>query len=61
MGILLNEMLTGRVPKEQKAPEPYWHIIEHCINLYADDRYDVDELLLELRKVDGTTDIHEGH
>ena len=51
LGILLNVMLTGKIPKEQKAPDRYWKIIEKCINLEADNRYSVEELESELNKL----------
>lgn len=45
VGMLLNVMLTGKFPKEEKAEGDIWSIIERCISLNADDRYTADELL----------------
>ena len=45
LGILMNVMLTGKFPKEEKAFGKVWDIIEKCINLNADDRYSAEELL----------------
>lgn len=59
LGVLMNVMLTGAVPKEQKAPEPYWQVIEKCISLEADARYNAEELLSVLEKIDGGEEGHE--
>lgn len=48
VGILLNVMLTGKFPKEEKADGIIWDVIEKCISLEADKRYTADELILEL-------------
>jgi len=45
IGILLNVMVTGKMPKEEKAPGPIWDIVERCIRLEADERYTDEELL----------------
>lgn len=45
LGILMNVMLTGKFPKEEKASGKAWDIIEKCINLNADDRCSAEELL----------------
>lgn len=39
VGVLLNVMLTGNIPKEERAAGPIWDIIEQCIKLNAEDRY----------------------
>lgn len=44
LGMLLNVMLTGKFPKEEKASGRAWEIIERCINLNAEDRYSAEEL-----------------
>ena len=49
LGILLNVMLTGRFPKEERANGRMWDIIERCISLDAQNRYSADEFLQELR------------
>lgn len=51
VGILLNVMLTGKLPKELKAPDPIWKIIEKCIDFDADKRYTAEELRLALEKI----------
>lgn len=51
VGILLNVLLTGKVPKEQKAEGPVWPVIEKCISLNPDERYTAEELLKELTNI----------
>ena len=48
VGILLNVMLTGKLPKEKPAQGKLWDIIERCISLDADTRYSADELIERL-------------
>jgi serine/threonine protein kinase len=61
VGILLNVMLTGKYPKEQKAAGRVWNIIERCISLEARDRFSARGLIealdeLEGKKVEEKTD-----
>ena len=51
VGILLNVMLTGKYPKEQRASGRLWEIIERCIRLEAEERYTAGELIERLEKV----------
>lgn len=44
LGILLNVMLTGKLPKEERATGKIWHIIEKCISLEPEKRYCASEL-----------------
>ena len=44
LGMLMNVMLTGRFPKEEKATGEIWNIIEKCISLNVEDRYSAAEL-----------------
>ena len=44
-------MITGKLPKEQKAEGPVWNIIEKCISLDPENRYTVVELLIALREL----------
>ncbi len=53
MGILFNVMMTGKVPKECRADEPYWSVISNCISLDADARYNVNELMDALKELRG--------
>ena len=53
VGMLLNVMITRKFPKEEKAPEDIWKIIERCISLEADKRYTAEELIVELEKIKG--------
>ena len=53
LGMLINNMFTGRFPKEQKAEGDIWPIIERCISLEASDRYAANELKTELDRIDG--------
>ena len=52
VGILLNVMLTGRLPKYKRASEPVWSVIEKCITLDAEGRYSACELLDALESID---------
>lgn len=51
VGMLLNVMVTGKMPKEQKAPGILWKIIEKCIALNPDDRYSDEELISALDSI----------
>lgn len=51
MGILLNVMVTGKTPKEEKATGALWEVIEKCIRLDAEERYDASELQDALRRI----------
>ena len=48
VGILMNVMLTGKYPKEQRAAGRLWKIIERCISLEAADRFTAEELFVKL-------------
>lgn len=52
IGVLLNVMLTGRIPKEEHAKGDMWPIIERCIKLEEKDRYTVKELIADLERVE---------
>ena len=45
LGVLLNVMITGKIPKEERAQGPVWDIIEKCTRLEPEDRYTTRELL----------------
>jgi len=49
LGILLNVMLTGKIPKEEKAEEPLWEVIEKCISFEPEKRFSAMELYEELK------------
>ena len=51
LGILLNVMITGKLPKEEKAPGAVWNLIEKCICLDADERYTDAEMLDALNEI----------
>lgn len=51
IGMLLNVMVIGKLPKEEKAPEPLWSIIEKCICLEPNERFSDRELLEALDDV----------
>jgi hypothetical protein len=40
-------MITGKIPKEEKADGTIWNIIERCISLDADNRFTAEELIKE--------------
>ena len=44
LGMLMNVMLTGHFPKEERAGGKIWDVIERCIALEADKRYTAREL-----------------
>ena len=44
LGVLLNVMLTGDLPKKKQTTGPVWSVIERCISLEAEKRYTADEL-----------------
>ena len=44
-------MVTGKFPKEERADGKLWNIIEKCISLNADDRYNVLELMEALKEL----------
>ena len=48
VGVLLNEMITGCIPKKAKAEGPVWDIIEKSISLEPNDRYTAYEMILAL-------------
>ena len=51
VGILLNVMLTNKLPNEERATG-MWDIIEKCISLEASNRYTASELIKELERVE---------
>lgn len=51
LGVLLNVMVTGKYPKEEKAPEEVWNIVEKCICLEPDKRLSDVELLEMLTNI----------
>ena len=52
VGMMLNVMITGHFPKEQKVPGQIWDVIEKCICLEEDKRLSVDDLIDELKKTE---------
>ncbi len=59
LGVLMNVMMTGTIPKEEQAPDKYWPIIERCISLDAEKRYTAAELRAELDKIAGDNKIED--
>lgn len=51
LGILINVMLTGKIPKEEKATGAIWNVIERCISLNPEQRYTADELMTALNAI----------
>ncbi len=51
IGMLLNVMITGKFPKEQKAEGEIWDVINKCISLDADKRYTAKELIARLETI----------
>lgn len=48
VGVLLNVMLTGKLPKEKKAGGNLWNIIKRCISLDVQERFSDEELIIAL-------------
>ena len=53
LGILLNVMVTGKFPKEERAKGALWEIIERCISLEAAGRYSTSGLMEALAALKG--------
>ena len=51
VGVLLNEMITGCIPKEVKAEGPVWDIIEKSISLDPELRYTAYEMIIALSEL----------
>ena len=51
VGILLNVMLTQKLPKEKRAEGKIWKIISKCISLEASERYTAKQLVAELERL----------
>lgn len=51
LGMLINVMITGKYPKEEKAKGKIWLVIEKCISLNPDDRFTDLELLTALQEI----------
>ena len=52
VGILLNVMLTDKLPNEERAGGRIWDVIEKCISLEADKRYTAAELIDALEELE---------
>lgn len=52
VGVLLNVMITGHLPKEEKAAGDIWPIIEKCISLEPANRYTASELIVALEGIE---------
>lgn len=48
VGMLLNVMITGHLPKEERATGLIWSVIEKCISLEPENRYTAKELIAAL-------------
>ena len=55
VGMLLNKMITGRFPKEERATGVIWEVIQRCIRLNPEERYSDDELINTLTDYLGET------
>ena len=51
LGVLLNVLVTGKLPKKEKAQGAIWSIIERCIKLNPDERYSDEELIEALNSL----------
>ena len=45
LGVLLNVLITGKLPKEEKAKGEVWVIVDRCIKLDPEERYSDEGLL----------------
>ncbi len=57
VGVLLNVMITGRIPKEEKAQGPVWDIIEKCTRLDPEERYTARELIEALSEKNDSKEV----
>lgn len=53
LGVTLNVMLTGKLPKEELPSGKPGEIIRRCISMDAERRYTAEELLEELESIGG--------
>lgn len=53
LGVLLNKMITGKFPKECKAPQPIGDIVDWCMGFDKDKRCSAGELYSALEKLKG--------
>lgn len=51
LGIMLNVMVTCKLPKEERAKGALWPVIEKCISLKAEERYTAKELKAALNEI----------
>lgn len=47
LGVLLNEMLTGKLPQEELADGPLTAVIQRCLRMEPSQRYQTVDLLLQ--------------
>lgn len=47
LGVLLNEMLTGKLPQEELADGPLTAVIQKCLRMEPSQRYQTVDLLLQ--------------
>ncbi len=47
LGVLLNEMLTGKLPQEERADGPLTAVIQKCLRMEPSQRYQTVDLLLQ--------------
>lgn len=52
VGVLMNVMLTNKLPNEERASGRIWDVIEKCISLDAEKRYTAAELINELERIE---------
>lgn len=50
LGMMFNMLITGKLPKEEKASGDVWSIIERCIRLNPEERFSDDELIQVLNE-----------
>ena len=50
LGVLLNVMVTGKLPKEKCISGPLGDVVVKCVNLNPEERYSVEEVLIALDK-----------
>ncbi len=49
VGVLMNVMVTGQYPKNEKAPEPLYSVIERCTRLDAKERLSATDVIAALK------------
>lgn len=61
VGVLLNKMITGHFPKEERAAGIIWNVIQRCISMKPEERYSDMELIDALNRYLGELNEQESN